>query len=104
MATSSERTENLNMPKPKPADPDLERLRDARDRDYLLHVTLYCENSGCPTRTFTVFFKDYDRTLLDTVQRRGFTCPLCGGSKVTLHYVQTSAQQAAADELEARES
>jgi hypothetical protein len=83
---------------------ELQRIINAREDDYLLHIDAYCESTKCPGRAFEIQVKDHDRALADLIRRRGLTCPVCGTKNVSIHDVRTSEDDEARDEQQARAS
>ena len=82
----------------------LATIRAAREVDALLHLTAYCDHPACAARTFTMFVKDYDRTMLDAVEHAGgICCPLCGRPTV-LQQVHNPQEEHAAANRDARYS
>lgn len=78
------------------------RITDARARDYLLHLHLYCDNN-CPAREIDVFVKDHDDQLLALIGKHGVRCPLCARPLLCGYEgVLTAVEQQAADDRDAR--
>ena len=54
------------------------QIRMGRALDALLDVETYCDNPRCAVRTITLYVKDYDSTLLTTLEPHGgLLCPVC---------------------------
>jgi hypothetical protein len=78
----------------------LARVREAREKNYLLTIRAYCEGY-CPARTFEIEIKDHDDQLLEMV-RKGLRCPVCGTRRVAVHAVLTAEERSARSAASAR--
>ena len=81
----------------------LQTIEAVRAGSALLYAGLYCVNSDCPCRSIEIYVKDYDRDFVPLIQRRGFTCAVCG-SPVQLHWARTQIQEQAERDTDARRS
>lgn len=81
----------------------IERIREARARDYQLVIEGYCEAADCPARESRIAIKDHDETLLPLLERRGLSCPVCGG-RLKLHCVAARDDAQLRDDADARVS
>jgi hypothetical protein len=79
----------------------IEAIRQARARQYLLHIVMYCQSDACPAREIDIYVKDHDQALLPLIGD-GMCCPVCGRQRLRLQSVQTRRERQIADEREAR--
>jgi hypothetical protein len=78
------------------------QISEARERDYRLHLTIYCNNPGCPAREIEVTLKDYDRDLVRLIEQHGFQCPICHTTAMSMHEIQDREEHEREEEYWAR--
>ena len=80
---------------------NLEVIGAALQRDSLIVVEFYCQNSACAVRQVEVRFKDHDGTLMDHIRARWPRCVVCR-KELKVHWALTFAEDSDVMDREAR--
>lgn len=79
-------------------------IEEARHREDVLYLEVYCRNSRCPLREMRLHCKDYEGTLIDWLYKNeGIRCPFCE-KVLALHWVRTATEMGAVEGQDARSS
>jgi len=75
-----------------------------RKHDYQLVLEIYCSQSGCSVREITIHVKDHDKTFVPHLRKRSLVCPVCGGTNIIVHGLETALEAERQDDASARHS